>query len=142
MASIKAFLLPPVMDETKEVIITKRAVDENGTPIPFVIRVIDQETNNRLLKQAAKRVRVNGQMVRELDEDKYGKLLINACVVSPNFRDSEMCAYYKTADPLDVPERMLTMGEYNRLVKEIRSLNELIDDEASLEELEEEVKNL
>lgn len=32
MADIKAFLLPPVMVKTKEVVITKRAVDENGKP--------------------------------------------------------------------------------------------------------------
>lgn len=104
MADIKAFLLPPVMDETKEVVITKRAVDENGKPIPFVIRVIDQETNDRLLKRAMKKTRANGRIVQELDTDKYGKLLVDACVVTPNFKDAELCAYYKTTDPLDVAE--------------------------------------
>lgn len=71
MADIKAFLLPPVMDETKEVVITKRAVDENGKPVPFVIRVIDQATNNRLLKQATKKNRSNGRAVQELDTELY-----------------------------------------------------------------------
>ena len=141
MADIRAFLLPPVMDETKEVVITKRAVDENGKPIPFVIRVIDQETNDRLLKRAMKKTRANGRIVQELDTDKYGKLLVDACVVTPNFKDAELCAYYKTTDPLDVPGRMLTMGEYDLLVKEIRNLNEMIGDDDSLEELEEEAKN-
>jgi len=141
MADIKAFLLPPVMDETKEVVITKRAVDENGKPIPFVIRVIDQETNDRLLKRAMKKTRANGRIIQELDTDKYGKLLVDACVVTPNFKDAELCAYYKTTDPLDVPGRMLTMGEYDLLVKEIRNLNEMIGDDDSLEALEEEAKN-
>ena len=141
MADIKAFLLPPVMDETKEVVITKRAVDENGKPIPFVIRVIDQETNDRLLKRAMKKTRATGRIIQELDTDKYGKLLVDACVVTPNFKDAELCAYYKTTDPLDVPGRMLTMGEYDLLVKEIRNLNEMIGDDDSLEELEEEAKN-
>lgn len=141
MGDIKAFLLPPVMEETKEVVITKRAVDESGKPVPFIIRVIDQETNNRLVKQATRKSKMNGQLVRELDDDKYGKLLVNACVVSPNFRDSELCAYYKTADPLDVPGRMLTVGEYNRLVREIKKLNDLALDEEELNELSEEAKN-
>lgn len=141
MADIKAFLLPPVMDETKEVVITKRAVDENGKPIPFVIRVIDQETNDRLLKRAMKKTRANGRIIQELDTDKYGKLLVDACVVTPNFKDAELCAYYKTTDPLDVPGRMMTMGEYDLLVKEIRNLNEMIGDDDSLEALEEEAKN-
>lgn len=141
MGDIKAFLLPPVMEETKEVVITKRAVDENGKPVPFVIRVIDQETNNRLVKQATRKSKMNGQLVRELDDDKYGKLLVSACVVSPNFKDSELCAYYKTADPLDVPGRMLTVGEYNRLVREIKKINDLVLDEEELNELTEEAKN-
>ena len=33
MGDIKAFLLPPVMEETKEVVITKRAVGEDGKPV-------------------------------------------------------------------------------------------------------------
>ena len=129
MADIKAFLLPPVMDETKEVVITKRAVDENGKPVPFVIRVIDQAT---------KKNRSNGRAVQELDTELYGKLLVGACVVQPNFKNAELCAYYKTVDPLEVPGRMLTMGEYNLLVRKIRELNDIVDND---EDLEEEAKN-
>lgn len=141
MADIKAFLLPPVMDETKEVVITKRAVDENGKSVPFVIRVIDQATNNRLLKQATKKNRSNGRAVQELDTELYGKLLVGACVVQPNFKDAELCAYYKTVDPLEVPGRMLTMGEYNLLVRKIRELNDIVDNDEDLEDIEEEAKN-
>ena len=141
MEDIKAFLLPPVMDETKEVVITKRAVDESGKPIPFIIRVIDQETNNRLLKQATKKSRSNGRVVQELDTDLYGKLLVGACVVRPNFKDAELCAYYKTVNPLEVPGRMLTMGEYNLLVNKIRELNDMVNNDEDLEDIEEEAKN-
>ena len=48
MGDIKAFLLPPVMEETKEAVITKRAKGPDGKPVPFVLRAIDQETNDRL----------------------------------------------------------------------------------------------
>ncbi len=141
MGDIKAFLQPPVMNEEKEVVISKRFRGEDGKPVPFVIRVIDQETNGKLLKQAMRKTKLNGQIVQELDSDKYGKLLVQACVVSPDFRDAEVCAYYKTADPLDVPGRMMTVGEYNRLVKAIKELNELITSDEELAALEEEVKN-
>lgn len=141
MGDIKAFLQPPVLNETKEVIISKRFKDENGKPIPFVIRVIDQETNDRLIKQATKKGR-GGPSVQGFDDMKYGKLLINACVVTPNFKDSELCAYYKTVDPLEVPGRMLTVGEYNRLVRAIRELNELVTSDEDFDELDEEAKNL
>ena len=52
-----------------------------------------------------------------------------------------MCAYYKTVDPLEVPGRMLTMGEYNLLVRKIRELNDIVDNDEDLEDIEEEAKN-
>jgi hypothetical protein len=55
-------------------------------------------------------------------------------VVSPNFKDADLCAYYKTKDPLEVPGRMLRAGEYNKLVKEISLLNGFTEDEMILED--------
>ena len=67
MGNIAAFLQPPVMGEEKKVWISRRFKGEDGKPLPFVIRVIDQETNAKLLKQATRKNRVNGQMVQEMD---------------------------------------------------------------------------
>lgn len=141
MGDIKAFLQPPVMDETREVVISKRFKGADGKPVPFTIRVINQETNGKLLRQATKKAKVNGQVMQEIDNERYGKLLVSACVVDPNFRNAELCDFYKTADPLDVPGRMLTVGEYNRLVREIKELNELAMTDDDFSELEEEAKN-
>ena len=141
MGDIKAFLQPPVTDETQEVIISKRFKGEDGKPVPFVIRVIDQATNNRLLKRATKKGKTRKQSDQELDRTLYGKLLLEACVVSPNFKDADLCAYYKTNDPLDVPERMLSSGEYNRLIRAINRLNGFTDTDEEYEEDEEEAKN-
>lgn len=137
MGDIKAFLLPPVMEETKEAVITKRAKGPDGKPVPFVLRAIDQETNDKLIRRAQRTNKVNGQTVRELDTEKYGKLLISACVIEPNFKDAELCAYYKTVDPLDVPGKMLSSGEYTKLMQEINSLNGFED----IDGLEETAKN-
>ena len=137
MGDIKAFLLPPVMEETKEAVITKRAKGPDGKPVPFVLRAIDQETNDRLIRRAQRTSKVTGQTVRELDTEKYGKLLISACVIEPNFKDAELCAYYKTVDPLDVPGKMLSSGEYAKLMQEINSLNGFED----IDGLEETAKN-
>ena len=141
MGSIKAFLQPPVMEETKEVIVSKRFKDENGNPVPFVIRVIDQETNDKLINQATRKTRKNGQIIRDFDEERYAKLLLSSCVVEPDFKNSEICAYYKAIDPLDVPGRMLNVGEYNYLVKKIRDLNEIALSDEEFEGLVEEAKN-
>ena len=141
MGDIKAFLQPPVTDETQEVIISKRFKGEDGKPVPFVIRVIDQATNNRLLKRATKKGKTRKQSDQELDRTLYGKLLLEACVVSPNFKDADLCAYYKTNDPLDVPEMMLSSGDYNRLIRAINRLNGFTDTDDEYEENEEEAKN-
>ena len=141
MADIKAFLQPPVLGEEKDVLVSKRFRDEDGKPVPFTIRVIDQETNGRLLKRATKRTKMDGQIVEELDSDRYGKLLVDACVVFPNFKSVEVCEHYKTTDPLEVPGRMLNVGEYNRLVREIKIFNELTDDDNEFAQLKEEAKN-
>lgn len=133
MGDLKAFMLPSAEDTTKEVKVSSRFTE------PFVIRVVSQETNEGLRKRASHPIRKNGTTIGEdFDTDLYGKLLLQACVVSPNFRATELCDYYKTKDPLEVPGRMLTAGEYRKLIKEINNLNGFTDDP---EVLEDEAKN-
>lgn len=141
MGDIKAFLQPPVMDETREVVISERFKGADGEPVPFIIRSIDQETNEKLIRQATIRKKMNGQILQELNNDKYAKLLISACVVEPDFRNADLCAYYKTVNPLDVPGRMLSVGEYSKLVKEIQEMNDIVTSDEEMDALEDEAKN-
>ena len=138
-ANIKNFLLEPVMSATEEVVITERAKDEEGNPVPFVLRRIDQDTNDRLVQRATRRERRNGQIVERFDSSFYGKLLIQACVIEPDFKDSELCQHYGTMDPLDVPSRMLSSGEYTRLMQAINRFNGF--DDLTAEAIEEDAKN-
>lgn len=137
MSVLKGFLQPSPMEETKEVIISDRFKDENGKPLPFKLRKIDSETSEALMKRCRRKERVNGQIITEVDNAKYTKLLVLACVVSPNFKDAEMCDYYKVINPEDVPSRMLSIGEFSRLSDEIMKFNDF----DAPEEIEEEVKN-
>lgn len=139
MSNIKSFLLEPVMSATEEVIVTERAKDEEGNPVPFVLRRIDQDTNDRLVQRATRKERRNGQIVERFDSSFYGKLLIQACVIEPDFKDSELCQHYGTMDPLDVPSRMLSSGEYTRLMQAINRFNGF--DDLTAEAIEEEAKN-
>lgn len=141
MGDIKAFLQPPVMDETKEVVVSERFKGADGKPVPFVIRAIDQETNDKLMRQATTRKKMNGQILQELNNDKYGKLLVSACVIEPDFKNADLCAHYKTVNPLDVPGRMLSVGEYNKLLKEIQRMNGIVISDEEMDDLEEEAKN-
>lgn len=141
MGDIKAFLQPPVMDETREVVISERFKGADGEPVPFIIRSIDQETNEKLIRQATTRKKMNGQILQELNNDNYAKLLISACVVEPDFRNADLCAHYKTVNPLDVPGRMLSVGEYSKLVKEIQEMNDIVTSDEEMDALEDEAKN-
>jgi hypothetical protein len=134
MGNLQALMLPPVEEEQKEVMISDR-FKEGDKVIPFKIKVISQETNEGLRKKASRPIRKNNTVVgMDFDTDLYGKLLLQACVVYPNFKDAELCDFYKTKDPLEVPGRMLTAGEYNKLIKEINILNGFLDDPNILED--------
>ena len=140
MGDLKAFMLPPVMEQTEKVVISKRFKDEKGNVIPFEIRAISQEINESLYEQASKPVKKNGAIIgRNLDNDRYSNLLLVACTIYPNFKDSDLCAYYKTKDPADVPARMLSSGEFKKLTSAVMQHNGFGEDQQ--ETLEEEAKN-
>ena len=78
---LRAYMQPPVVNETKTVYPSKRLKGADGEPAPFIIRVIDQETNSKLIKRAMEKKKVNGRLIEELNNEKYGNLLVQACVV-------------------------------------------------------------
>ena len=137
MSVLKGFLQPSPMEETTTVIISERFKGEDGKPLPFKIRKIDSETASSLLKKCTRNEKVHGQIIKTTDDTKYTNMLILACVVEPNFRDSEMCDFYKVINPEDVPGRMLSIGEFTRLSQEIKRFNDF----DTPEKIEEEAKN-
>lgn len=138
MSILKGFLQPSPTLQTREVIVSDRFKGEDGKPLPFKIRVIDQEENDRLIQAATKtRQHKNGQITKEFINTAYSRRLVLACVVSPDLRDAELCEYYKCIDPLDVPGKMLSSGEYGILVDAINDLNGFNDND----KIEDEAKN-
>lgn len=138
MDNLQAFLNPVSVEEVKEVVISKRFVDKDGKPVPFRIKTIMQEENERLTRKCRKVETIRGQRVESLDNQKYNRALIVACTVEPDFRNADLCKAYGTVDPLDLPGKMLTVGEANNLAREILDLNGFSDE---AEQLEDEAKN-
>ncbi|HBE87491.1 MAG TPA: hypothetical protein DDW53_22370 [Lachnoclostridium sp.] len=134
MSALKAFLQPPVTNVTKEVIISDRFKDDEGKPVPFVIKTITQKENENLARMSRKVSSVKGKPVESLDNILYTKRLILACVQEPDLSDQEVCRHYGTEDPLEVPSQMLSIGEYGRLSEAIMELNGMKDPEEKLEE--------
>lgn len=138
MDNLQAFLNPVSAEEVKEVVISKRFVDKDGKPVPFRIKTIMQEENERLTRKCRKVETIRGQRVESMDNQKYNRALIVACTVEPDFRNADLCKAYGTVDPLDLPGKMLTVGEANNLAREILDLNGFSDE---AEQLEDEAKN-
>ena len=138
MSNLQAFMTPNT-EETREVIISDRFKDKDGKVVPFVIKSLSQAENEEIKRRTSvPMIEHNTIIGQKIDSEKYGRELVLASVTTPNLRDSELCKFYATMDPLEVPSKMLRVGEYNRLVKAINDLNGLNDD---LKVLEEEAKN-
>jgi len=125
MGNLNAFLHPAEEVKEKEIIISKRFLDENGDPVPFKIRALTQAENEQIVKKSMHLVktRFRQQTEKKLDDLEYTRRLIVTATVEPDFTSEEICAAYGTIDPLEVPGKMLLAGEYSILVDEIIDLS-------------------
>lgn len=134
MSRLSAFLHPAGMQEKKEIVISKRFLDEEGNPVPFTIRPLTQEENDSITRRSTRQVKTGGQTAEKLDSVEYSRRMVVAATVEPDFSSSELCQAYGVMDPLLVPGRMLLSGEYGKLLKEIMKLSgfddTLVEEEA------------
>lgn len=136
MSNLSAFLHPVTMQEEKEVVISKRFLDEDGKPAKFKIRSVNQDEADALLKQSTRTVKKrDGSMEQTVDDQNFNRRLIVAATVIPDFRTKELCDAYGVLDPLLVPGKMLFSGEFSNLLREILDLSGLTNS------LEDEAKN-
>jgi len=126
-SNLTAFL-HPVQVEEQEIVISDRFKDEDGAPAVFVIRPITQAENEKLIRLSTRRHKEDGQMVEAMDNVEYGRRVVVAATVWPDFHKEELCKAYGTMDPLEVPGKMLLTGEYGKLSRAILELSGLGDD--------------
>lgn len=134
MSKLSAFLHPVTVREEKEIVISDRFQDENGDPVPFKIRALTQEENDKITRQATRRVKNGGQISEQLDSVDFSHRMVVAATVEPDFQAKELCDAYGVVDPLLLPGRMLLSGEYAKLLKEITGFS-------GFNGVEDEVKN-
>ena len=125
MSKLSAFLNPVSAEQEREVVISNRFQDEKGNPVPFKIRAITQEENDKIVNSCKRRLK-NGE--ETVDTRLLGRKLVVAATVEPDFRSAEMCEHFGTLDPLEVPGKMLLSGEYSRLMEAINDLSGFNDD--------------
>jgi len=133
MSAFSAFLHPTVTKEEKEIVISKRFVDEKGNPKPFRIRALTQEENAACNKAATRSIKVNGMYQEKYSQPEYASRIVVAGTVEPDFTSAEVCNHFGTKDPVAVPGKMLFAGEFAKLSNAILKLSgfeENLDDEA------------
>lgn len=141
MSNLSAFLKPAYAEKTIEVVVGDRFLDEEGKPVPFILKSMTQEQLQALAKRSMREKNVNGKRVQEFDKLEHINRCIIASCVQPNFMDRELCLAYGTEDPLALPQKMLLVSEYERLARAFAQLNGLDMDEDEAEVVGEVSKN-
>jgi len=135
MSNLAGFLKPLYTEETKEIIISDRFVDEEGKPLPFKLKTLSQTQMKGISKRSYREKYVNGKKVNEMDQDLFiSRCLVESCV-QPDFKDVELCHAYGTEDPYDLPQKMLLVREYEKLGRAFIELNGLESSDIDLGEV-------
>ena len=127
--------------ENVEYVASQRFKGEDGKPVPWEIRCITSEEDEKLRRKCIRSVPVPGkrqQYQKETDFDMYLVRLATACTVFPNLKDAELQNSYHAMGEEELLTRMLTAGEYADYVIKVQ---EVCGFEQGFEEEKEEAKN-
>lgn len=137
MSSIKDFMIPlkDLEPETKEISFKKYKK-------PWVIESINEEENRKLRKSATitkydKRTRQNNT---EFNTELFMGKLVVRCLKEPDVENAELQEHFGTpGSAVDTVQKMLTPGEYARLLEAVQEVNGF-DEEEDINSLKEEAK--
>ncbi|MDF2611349.1 MAG: phage portal protein [Lachnospiraceae bacterium] len=123
MGSLNAFL-HPVQIENKEVIVSNR-FQEDGKPVPFVIKPISQDENKYLIKQFTKKDKKGNE---SFDRAEYISALTASAVAFPDLKNAELQKAYGVLGESSLLQKMLYVGEFAILAQEVQELSGLDKD--------------
>lgn len=133
MASLSAFL-NPVAVENQKVIVSER-FQENGKPVPFIIRPVTQTENEELINKYTKKDKKGRE---SFDKVGYNREITALAVVEPNLDSAELQKAYGVLGAPKVLSAMLYVGEYATLLEAVQELSGLDKD---INDDKEEAKN-
>ena len=133
MSSLNAFF-NPIEVENREVIVSQR-FQEDGRPIPFIIKPISQEENKKLMKKFTIK---DKKGVQSFDRTEYIANLAAQAVVFPDLTNAELQKKYGVLGESNLLQKMLYVGEYAVLIEAIQELSGFDED---INDDIEEVKN-
>lgn len=128
MSNLAGFLKPTYTEKTVEIDISDRFLDDNGEPLHFKLKTLTQEQMQQIAKRSIKEKVVNGKKVQEVDKLQHlARCIVESCI-QPDFKDRELCLANGTEDPVELPQKMLLVSEYEKLTRAFLDLNGLTGD--------------
>jgi len=132
--SLKAFL-NPVQPQNEKVVVSKRFV-EDGKPVPWEVRPILQDENDKLMKRYTKKDKKTN--TESFDRQGYITELTASAVVFPDLKNAELQKAYGVLGEVELLKKMLLVGEFATLTQKVQTLSGLDED---INDLVEEAKN-
>lgn len=128
MSGLSAFLNPTYTEKTVEVYASDRFLGDDGKPVAFKLKALNQETLELISKRSRHEQTIDGRKVNAVDKAEHlSRCLVESCIY-PNFRDKDLCERFGTLDPVELPKKMLFVSEYEKLARAFLDLNGLSDD--------------
>ena len=121
MENLEAFMIEE-KEEIVDYIASSKFKDKEGNPVPWKIKSITADENQRIRKDCYINIPINGKRGR--------------CVVYPDLQNAKLQDFYKVKGVEQLLGKLLKPGEYDDLMEKIQEVNGY-----SLEEKVEEAKN-
>lgn len=141
MSNLSAFLKPAYTERKIEIVVGDRFLDENGNPVPVVLKSLTQEQLQMIAKRSTHERKINGRTVNDIDANEHLNRCLVASMIFPDLSNRELCAAYGVEDPVLLPPKMFLVGEYEKLAKAFANLNGLKSDDGELQIAGEVTKN-
>lgn len=141
MSNLSAFLKPAYTEKKIEVIVGDRFNDENGNPVPIVMKSLTQEQLNAIAKQSTHERKIGGRVVMDVDANEHLNRCLIASIIDPDMTNRDLCRAYGTEDPVALPTKMFLIDEFEMLAKAFAKLNGLKEEDGTVQIAGEITKN-
>lgn len=135
MSNLSAFLKPAYTERKIELVVGDRFNDENGNPVPIVMKSLTQEQLNLIAKQSTHERKIGGRIVQDVDANEQLNRCLIASIVFPDLTNRELCNAYGTEDPIALPTKMFLVDEFEKISRAFAQLNGIKQSEEGMLEL-------
>lgn len=128
--------------EDIKMVVSKRFVDNEGNPIPWILRQLTGKESNNLRKKHTKKIKNKlGRIEEQFNSEAYQEEFITSSVIFPDLTDAEVQQSYGALGAYDLLQKMLSADELANLQIKVSGFaeEEILDN--SMDNLVNEAKN-